>query len=82
MKPRVQRGSTPRKPATIDPDSLALEKLREKSGLPLPLRILALVGAVSFLMIGINSLMPPRTPSRSPPLPSGEQASRGLPSLP
>ena len=66
----------------MDPDSRALEKLRERSGLPLPLRILALVGALSFLMIGLNSLMPPRTRPQPPPLPSDAQASRGRPSLP
>jgi hypothetical protein len=40
----------------------------EERGMPMPLRVLAVVGAFSFLMLGINSLMPLlRMPAPAPP---------------
>jgi hypothetical protein len=47
----------------------------ERRGMPLPLRILAGVGALSFLLIGLNSLLlPPAAPPASPPPPPAGQA--------
>jgi hypothetical protein len=43
--------------------------------MPLPLRILAGVGALSFLLIGLNSLLlPPAAPPVAPPQPPAGQA--------
>jgi len=38
-------------------------------GRPLGLRLLALVGALAFVMLGINSLMPVLQRPQQPPLP-------------
>ena len=47
----------------------------ERRGMPLPLRILAGVGALSFLLIGLNSLLLPQAaPPASPPPPPAGQA--------
>lgn len=66
-------GGEPSRPDPVDPDAVALEELRRRSGLPLALRILALVGALSFVLIGVNSLLPLFAPSGPPPLPRQEQ---------
>ncbi|EDY37431.1 hypothetical protein CPCC7001_309 [Cyanobium sp. PCC 7001] len=43
----------------------------EERGLPLGLRILALVGALSFVMLGVNSLLPLLRWPLPPPAPPG-----------
>jgi hypothetical protein len=49
----------------------------EDRGMPLPLRVLAAVGAFSFLMLGLSSLVPLlRMP---PPAPPDPLDSRNLP---
>ncbi|MCP9886249.1 hypothetical protein KBY97_14105 [Synechococcus sp. ATX 2A4] len=51
------------------------DALPERTGMPLPLQILAGVGALSFLLIGLNSLLlPPVAPPSSPPPPQAGQA--------
>ncbi len=51
------------------------DALPERTGMPLPLRILAGVGALSFLLIGLNSLLlPPAAPPVAPPQPPAGQA--------
>jgi hypothetical protein len=45
------------------------EELLEDRGRALGLRLLALVGAFSFLMLGISSMAPLLQPAPSPPLP-------------
>ena len=45
------------------------EELQEDRGRGLGLRLLALVGAFSFLMLGISSIAPLLQPAPSPPLP-------------
>ena len=42
----------------------------DRSGMPLALRILAGVGALSFLLLGINSLLPALHPPGRPSHPS------------
>lgn len=51
------------------------DAMPERTGMPLPLRILAGVGALSFLLIGLNSLLlPPAAPPAAPPQPPAGQA--------
>ena len=56
----------PHPPAASDGDD---EELLEDRGRGLGLRLLALLGALSFLMLGISSMAPLFTPAPSPPPP-------------
>jgi hypothetical protein len=61
------RSTPPRRPhgpSEEDPDDWPVDR-----GRPLGLRILALVGAFSFVMIGASSLMPLLQPPPPPPMP-------------
>ncbi|MCP9848955.1 hypothetical protein [Cyanobium sp. Morenito 9A2] len=59
-------------PPQVDPDDCAVDR-----GRPLGLRLLALVGALSFVMLGISSLMPIFQPSPPPPLPGATKGAVG-----
>ncbi|TVS05957.1 MAG: hypothetical protein EA413_05620 [Cyanobium sp. PLM2.Bin73] len=45
------------------------DDLPAAQGLPLPLRLLALIGAFSFLMIGLSSVVPLLRPPPPRPMP-------------
>jgi hypothetical protein len=49
------------------------DDLPVSQGLSLPLRLLALVGALSFLMIGLSSVVPLLRPPPSRPLPDQQR---------
>ena len=53
------------------------DDLPASEGMPLPLRILAGVGALSFILMGLNGLVPLLRPQPPlpPPLPSPDSAS-------
>jgi len=53
-------------PGELDP----VDPCPDRSGMPLALRILAGIGALSFLLLGINSLLPALHPPARPLLPS------------
>jgi hypothetical protein len=63
----TSRPTPPRRPhgtCEDDPEEWAVDR-----GRPLGLRLLALVGAFSFLMLGISSLVPLLRPPPPPPMP-------------
>ncbi|MCP9917770.1 hypothetical protein [Cyanobium sp. ATX 6F1] len=62
----------PSLPPDQDPDDWAVDR-----GMPLGLRLLALVGALSFVMIGITSLLPLFQPQKPPSLPEPPKAALG-----
>ena len=56
---------TPHAPDDGDADDRLVDR-----GLPLGMRLLALVGALSFVMLGLNSLLPVfQVPPSPPPMP-------------
>lgn len=59
----------PLRPPPKPPDDEADDRLVDR-GLPIGLRVLALVGALSFVMLGLNSLLPVfQTPPAPPSMP-------------
>jgi hypothetical protein len=69
-------------PGELDP----ADPWPDRSGMPLVLRILAGIGALSFLLLGINSLLPALQPPVRPLLPSTQNraafSDAGAPVLP
>lgn len=61
----------PRKPLSPEEDDALLAKLREReSHLSLSLRLLSMLGALAFMMLGlVSSLMPLLNPPMPPPRP-------------
>ncbi|SBO44438.1 conserved protein of unknown function [Cyanobium sp. NIES-981] len=69
MTPPPPRQDDPAEGLSHDPDAMP-----QRQGLPLGLRILALLGALSFVMLGVNSLLPLlRWPPAPPPPPGPRQ---------
>jgi hypothetical protein len=66
-------GRTPDRPGSEDRSADEADDLQPASTLPLPLRLLALLGALSFVMIGLSSLVPLLRPPPPPPLPDERQ---------
>jgi hypothetical protein len=61
------RSEPPRRPSGVneeDPETWPVDR-----GRPLGLRLLALLGAFSFLMLGVSSLVPLLRPPPPPPMP-------------
>ncbi|MGB7563500.1 MAG: hypothetical protein WBM08_01990 [Prochlorococcaceae cyanobacterium] len=64
--------TVPSLPPDEDPDDWAVER-----GRPFGLRLLAFVGALAFVMLGINSLLPLLQPQKPPSLPEPPKAALG-----
>ena len=57
-------------PLPPEPDDQDADDRLVDRGLPLGMRLLALVGALSFVMLGLNSLLPVfQVPPSPPPMP-------------
>lgn len=69
----TRRRRTPQPPPPLDDtDDWPVDR-----GRPWALRLLALLGALAFVMLGLNSLLPALQPPAPPPMPDQDER-RGL----